>query len=74
MGYIMVTQRWRNVAREVESRVDAGFDSDHFPLVARLRAKLRAKREVQRARHSYGKCNEAQRGEYDEGLARGASE
>ena len=60
-------RRWRNTVQDVESQPEANLSTDHYPLKAKLRVRLKAKLEPERKRAAkYQKADEDTRLKYNE--------
>ena len=61
LDFILVPQRWRNSIRDVENDIDSGINSDHYPLIAKVHIRLRARIWAKKKTWVYHKCNDEQR-------------
>ncbi len=42
INFVIVANRWKNIVLNVESDVHANISTDHYPLMAKLKIKLKA--------------------------------
>jgi hypothetical protein len=61
LDFILVPQRWRNSIRDVENDIDSGINSDHYPLIAKVHIRLKARIWAKKKTWVYHKCNDEQR-------------
>ena len=57
IDYILVQQRWWNSILDTESYPKANINSDHYPLVAKVRIKLKATYQTKARRIKFQKCS-----------------
>ena len=69
LDYVLVPRRWRNAVKNIESDINSGFDSDHYPLLAHIVLNLKAKHEKDTKRWEYDICAPDQRQMYNTKLA-----
>ena len=65
----MTSKRWKNSVLNVESDTGANIDSDHYPVTATIKIKLKAVQGAHRTRTKYDICNETQWEEYNAEIA-----
>ena len=61
IDYVATTNRWKNAVVDVEADTTANINSDHYPIVATLRIKLKALHKHGLQRKRYKECTEEQR-------------
>ena len=61
IDFIIAARRWRNSVTNAESDAGANIDSDHYPVIATLRIKLKAIQAARTSRLKSGICTETQR-------------
>ena len=61
IDFIVTPNRWKNTVKDVESDHTANINSDHYPVIARIRAKLKAIHRGHKNRPKYDKCDKAQK-------------
>eukprot|EP00969_Alexandrium_andersonii_P205196 9066978-Alexandrium_andersonii.AAC.1 len=70
LDYVVVQHRWKNAVKNVESNMQAGVYSDHFPLQVAIRVNLRAKYEKERKETwEASVCNAQQKSAYNAKLS-----
>jgi len=69
LDYIVAPQRWKNGVTNVYSDALAGINSDHYPLVAHVKVRLKAQAPKPTAKPvNYDACTVEQRNTYNENL------
>ena len=63
LDFILVTQRWKNAVQDVENDIECGLNTDHFPIIAKVHIKLKARVWERKKRWIYHKCTDPQRDE-----------
>ena len=68
VDYITVKTRWKNAVTNAESDPWANIPSDHYPVWANVRIKLKATVNHGKQRNKYLTCNELERSRYNDHL------
>ena len=61
IDYFLTHKQWRNSIRNIYSDMQAGIDTDHFPLIMTVRIKLKAEYGTRTFKPKYLPCDEEQR-------------
>ena len=62
----MTSRRWRNTVKDAESDTAANIESDHYPVKALIRIKLKASKKGGQTRKRYRECRDEARGNVNE--------
>ena len=68
LDYFLTHKKWRNNIRNVHSDMQAGIDTDHFPLLMTVRIKLKAEYGKRITRTKYVQCTDNQREAFNDHL------
>ena len=69
LDYWLTQQKWKNSVINCEADPDANLDTDHYPLIATIRVKLKAKQQQERKRRAkYSECSQIQRFQYNKDI------
>ena len=74
LDYILVQRRWRNAVLNVESDVEANVMTDHYPVISRIRVKLKKMNKTKRGVERFEMCNEEERKKANEAFCNEAGE
>ena len=61
IDFIMTSRRWRNTVKDAESDTAANIESDHYPVKALIRIKLKASKKGGQTRKRYRECRDEER-------------
>ena len=61
LDYIITTRRWRNTVSDAESDTRANIKTDHFPVIATIKTKLKGKTTQGKGRDRYEPCTQEQK-------------
>jgi hypothetical protein len=74
IDYVITHNRWKNSVRDIFSDAAANIDSDHYPICAKIKVKLKAIRKKEQARAKYIKCSYEENIQLNEALCKAQSE